>query len=62
MSKKNIEQDTHPTPTPDFIITPVDQQDAAPTDMVSEAVEEIMDKVETTFDGKSDDEKHRSNK
>ncbi|SFK94598.1 hypothetical protein SAMN03159341_102308 [Paenibacillus sp. 1_12] len=60
MSKKNMDQDTHPIS--DFIITPEDQQDAAPTDMVSEAVEEIMDKVETTFDGKPDNERGKSNK
>ncbi|WP_246028059.1 hypothetical protein [Paenibacillus xylaniclasticus] len=36
------------------INTPKNHEDSSPTDLMSEAVSEMMDKVQRTFDGRSE--------
>lgn len=44
----------------DAIPTPADQQDRAATDPIAGVVEDIMDNVQGTFDGRTKDERKRS--
>jgi hypothetical protein len=43
----------------DTIPTKPDEEDVTPTDMISEAVEEIMDNIKGAFSPKEDDEEVR---
>jgi hypothetical protein len=46
--------------TPNTIPTPPEDESKAPTDAISEAVEEMVDKIQDTFDGDDEEEKKKS--
>lgn len=53
---KDIYNDT--TNTAGGITTPADQENCASTDMISGAVEEMMDRIQKDFIGDTEQEKH----
>jgi hypothetical protein len=57
MTNKDYYNDTSNTAA--GINTPANHENSAPTDMVSDAVEQIVDHIQEAFEGKKEHKEHR---